>query len=250
MRTAKLVLPASSNNSAAAIENHILILSREMVRVHLAGKSDYVVTAEKAKQADQMAKTIAQMAKANALRRGFAGQHRYKKLPKSFFAQQETVDDLVIRRSVLYKVMMAGQEPALNLMLEPHDMKTIPDNKGPECTEYVCFHELKKTDVAAAVCILATQPLQQHSALWNRRGKAAMAVINEQNNLASKTQSGFRLSTLIIDDWGLAAEGSTRCSFLQGMDSMFHPDISLQHVEAISPPCSRLHSPRDPRVPP
>ena len=244
LRTAKLVLPASSNDFAAAMESSIRIFSREMVRLQLAGKSEYSLIAEKEKQADKTAKTI-------ALSRGFADQQRC--INKSVSTQHTTVCDFIIRRSVLYKGVLAGEELAVNLMLESDDesddMATIPDDTGQECTEYICFHKLENTDVAAAVCILATE-LQGHPALWNRLGKAVMAVINEQNNVSSKTQSGFRLCTLIIDDWGLATEVSTRCSFVQGMDSLFQPDVSVQHVEAIEPPCSLLHSPRDPRVPP
>lgn len=83
------------------MESSIRILSREVVRLQLAGKPEYSLIAEKEKQADQTATTI-------AVRRGFADQHRCTN--KRFSTQQMTASDFVIIRSVLYEVVLASSK--------------------------------------------------------------------------------------------------------------------------------------------
>jgi hypothetical protein len=155
-----------------------------------------------------------------------------------FSTQEDTLKDVVIRSSILFQVALAGKKLAVNVMSESEDTP-LPDNANARGADYISFHKLEHTAVAAVVCVSATHHMQESSALWTRLGRAAMDVINEQNRISILTPSATtsRLHTLIVDDWGLAAEVSARTAFLKGLASQFQPHISVQNVEIIEPPC-------------
>ena len=219
MWTAELILPASSEKCSGAMESPIVMLSKEMLRVQLAGMASYHIGAESAYRADKEAGTC-------HLRCGWVGQN--SSIENSFQTQPPC-------SSVLYKVALTGKKLVINLLKS--DDKTMQDKSDPESTGYIAYHRLEKNYVAAAVCLIATRPLQNLKplALWDRLGRAAMTVFNENNAISCGVRVLVR--TLIVNDWGLATEVSARRSFLLGMASQFQPGISVRLVETIEPPC-------------
>jgi hypothetical protein len=190
------------------------MLSKEMIRVQLAGKASYRRSAENAKHADEGPGV-------HALKFGWVRERN---------CTEEYLNTHLVRNSILYKVVLADEKLVINLLKCKKEEKV---NMDPESTVYICFHKLENEYVAAAVCVLATCQLQEPSTLWDDLGRAVMTVLNQNNAISC----GCRLHTILIKNWGAATEVGARRSFLLGMASRFQPNMSVQNVESIDSPC-------------
>jgi hypothetical protein len=206
MRTAELIISSASSEQSSPI----VMLSKAMLRVQMAGRAAYEISAENSKHAGK-----------EAGMRGCVSQIKY--------TEEGIAQKLGVHSSVLYKVVLAGEKLVINML---RSEKSKHDNSDPDSTVYICFHKLENNDVAAAVCLLATSQLQEHSTLWGDLGRAVMMLLNEKNAVSC----GCRFQTILIKNWGAATEVSARRSFLLGMASQFQP-FSVEKVEAIDSPC-------------